>query len=50
VSNPQVHQNLLFLKKGAVEENGKTKIENIQSATTLWRARRLLPQEQYERT
>jgi hypothetical protein len=41
VSSPQVHQNLLFLKKSAVEENGKTKIENIQSA------RRLGKQEGY---
>jgi hypothetical protein len=36
VSSPQVHQNLLFLKKIALGENGKTKIENMLSARKLF--------------
>jgi hypothetical protein len=32
VSSPQVHQNLFFLKKIALGENSKTKVENMPSA------------------
>jgi hypothetical protein len=52
VSSPQVHQKLLFLKKIALGENCKTKIENMLSARTLWKARRLhiyCLQAQYEK-
>jgi hypothetical protein len=42
VSSPQVHQNILFLEKIAIRENGKTKIENMPSARTLWKARSFL--------
>jgi hypothetical protein len=41
VSSPQVHQNLFFLKKIALGENGKTKIENMLNARMLCKARRI---------